>query len=118
MDLLLGYQQSIRREFSHPQYPAIPGLYLDLKTFTYDVKYSLPESKGWETTIGINGMYQRNTNKGTEFIIPDYNQFDIGPFILVNKTINKLDLSAGVRYDTRIFKNDPMYTRPNPQDRI
>jgi len=115
LGLILGYQQNIRREFSHPQYPAIPGLYLDLKTFTYDVKYSLPESKGWETTIGINGMYQRNANKGTEFIIPDYSQFDIGPFVLVNKTINKLDLSAGVRYDTRIFKNDPMYTRPNPQ---
>ena len=115
LGLILGYQQSIRREFSHPQYPVIPGLYLDLKTFTYDVKYSLPESKGWETTIGINGMYQRNTNKGTEFIIPDYSQFDIGPFVLVIKTINKLDLSAGVRYDTRIFKNDPMYTRPNPQ---
>jgi iron complex outermembrane recepter protein len=115
LGLILGYQQNIRREFSHPQYPAIPGLYLDLKTITYDVKYSLPESKGWETTIGINGMYQRNTNKGTEFIIPDYNQFDIGPFVLVNKTIGKLDLSAGVRYDTRIFNNDPMYTRPNPQ---
>lgn len=115
LGLILGYQQNIRREFSHPQYPNIPGLYLDLKTITYDVKYSLPESKGWETTIGINGMYQRNTNKGTEFIIPDYSQFDIGPFVLANKTINKLELSAGVRYDTRIFRNDPMYTRPSPQ---
>ena len=115
LGLILGYQQNIRREFSHPKYSAVPGLYLDLKTFTYDVKYSLPESKGWETTIGINGMYQLNANKGTEFIIPDYSQFDIGPFVLINKTINKLDLSAGVRYDTRIFKNDPMYTRPNPQ---
>ena len=92
-----------------------PGLYLDLKTFTYDIKYYSSGIKGWETTIGINGMYQRNTNKGTEFIIPDYNQFDIGPFVLVTKTIDKLDLSAGIRYDTRIFKNDPMYTRTNPQ---
>ena len=115
LGLILGYQQSIRREFSHPQFPDIPGLYLDLKTFTYDVKYSIPESKGWETTIGINGMYQRNTNKGTEFIIPDYNQFDIGPFVLATKTIDKLDISAGVRYDTRIFKNNQMYTRLNPQ---
>jgi iron complex outermembrane recepter protein len=114
LGLTLGYQESIRREFSHPQYSSIPGLYLDLKTITYDVKYFLPESNGWETTFGINGMYQRNGNKGTEFIIPDYTQFDIGPFILVNKTIDKLDLSAGVRYDNRIFKNDAMYTRPNP----
>ena len=115
LGLLLGYQENIRKEFSHPQSPDIPGLDLDLKSYTYDLKFTTPESKGWETTIGINGMYQLNTNKGTEFIIPDYNQFDIGPFILTTKTIGNIDLSAGVRYDTRIFKNDPMYTRVNPQ---
>ena len=114
LGVILGYQENIRREFSHPQFPDIPGLYLDLKTFTYDIKYSIPESKGWETTIGINGMYQRNLNKGTEFIIPDYSQFDAGPFILATKTLNKLDISAGVRYDIRMFKNDQMFTRPNP----
>ena len=115
LGLILGYQQSIRREYSHPQYPDLPGMYLDLKTFTYDVKYTVPESAGWETTIGINGMYQNNTNKGTEFIIPDYTQLDIGPFVVATKTFKKLDINAGVRYDTRIFKNDPMYTRPNPE---
>ena len=72
LGITLGYQESIRREFSHPQYPSIPGLFLDLKTLTYDFKYALPESKGWEATFGINGMYQSNTNKGTEFVIPDY----------------------------------------------
>ena len=115
LGIILGYQQSIRREFSHPEYPDIPGLYLDLKTFTYDVKYSIPESAGWSASTGFNGMYQRNTNKGTEFVIPDYNQFDIGPFVLLTKTIGKLDLSSGARYDTRIFRNDAMYTRANPQ---
>ena len=115
LGLILGYQQSIRREFSHPEYPDIAGLYLDLKTLTYDIKYIIPEYRGWETTIGINGMYQQNTNKGTEFVIPDYNQFEIGPFFLTTKTIGKLDLSAGARYDTRIFRNDAMYTRSNPQ---
>jgi iron complex outermembrane receptor protein len=115
LGVTLGYQQNIRREFSHPQNPDIPGLYLDLKTVTYDVKYSLPESGGWEATLGINGMYQSNTNKGTEFIIPDYDQFEIGPFILATKSINKLDLSAGVRFDNRIYKNDEMYARSNPE---
>jgi iron complex outermembrane recepter protein len=114
LGIILGYQENVRREFSHPQYPTIPGLYLDLKTFTYDVKFFIPEYHGWETTIGINGMYQLNANKGTEFIIPDYSQFDFGPFFLATKSYNKLDLSAGVRYDIRVFKNDRMYTRPNP----
>jgi iron complex outermembrane receptor protein len=111
----LGYQQSIRREFNHPQYTDIAGLYLDLKTFTYDLKYYLRELKGWQTTIGINGMYQTNNNKGTAFIIPNYSQFDMGPFVFVKKTFNKLDVSAGARYDVRYFNNDDMYTKANPQ---
>lgn len=115
LGVTLGYQVSVRREFSHPEFPSIPGLYLDLKTFTYDVKYSLPEYKGWETTVGINGMYQDNKNKGTEFIIPDYRQLDLGPFVLASRTINKLDVSAGIRYDVRFYRNDPMYLRTDPQ---
>ena len=115
LGITLGYQQNVRREFSHPQYPDLPGLYLVLNTFTYDVKYYLPEMNGWETTIGLNGMYQTNTNNGTEFIIPNYKQFDIGPFAFIKKSFEKLDISAGLRYDTRFFKNDEMYTRPNPQ---
>jgi iron complex outermembrane recepter protein len=115
LGITLGYQQNIRQEFSHPQYPDITGLYLVLNTFTYDIKYYLPEVKGWVTTIGINGMFQKNTNRGTEFIIPDYNQFDLGPFVLVQRTLDKLDLSAGIRYDIRLFSNKSMYTRPDPQ---
>jgi iron complex outermembrane recepter protein len=114
LGLILSYQENVRREFSHPENPGIPGLYLDLKTFTYDLKYYLPDLNDWETTIGVNGMYQSNTNRGTEFIIPDYKQFDIGPFVLVTKTIKKLDLSAGVRYDARFFNNSSMFIRPDP----
>jgi iron complex outermembrane recepter protein len=115
LGLILGYQQNIRMEFSHPEYPEIAGLYLILNTLTYDVKYSFPEIKGWEPIIGINGMYQKNDNKGTEFIIPNYNQLDIGPFVLIQRTFKKFDISAGIRYDIRKFNNDVMYTRTNPQ---
>ena len=31
LGVILGYQENIRREFSHPQFPAIPGLYLNRK---------------------------------------------------------------------------------------
>ena len=112
--ITLGYQQSVRREFSHPQNPELPGLYLFLPSYTYDLKYYFPESNGWETSIGINGMYQRNKNKGTEFIIPNYNLLDIGPFAYLKKTAGKLDVSAGVRFDSRSFSNDAMYTASNP----
>lgn len=112
---ILGWQESVRREFSHPEAPEIAGLYLILHSLTYDLKYYLPDLNGWDITIGINGMYQMNANKGTEFIIPDYREFDIGPFALLKKSFKKLDLSAGVRYDTRYFSNNRMFTRPDPQ---
>jgi iron complex outermembrane recepter protein len=113
LSINLGYQENIRREFNHPQYADIAGLYIDLKTITYDLKYYLPEFRGWETTIGVNGMYQQNKNLGTDFIIPDYSQFDIGPFAFIKKTFDKFDISAGARYDIRFFSNSELFTSPN-----
>jgi iron complex outermembrane receptor protein len=112
--IILGYQMNHRQEFSHPQAAGTPGLDLHLQTVTYDLKYFLPDLAGWEITPGVNGMYQMNSNKGTEFIIPDYRQFDLGIFLLVKKSFEKLDISAGVRYDMRFFRNDQMFTRPDP----
>jgi iron complex outermembrane receptor protein len=114
LELGLGFQQSIRREYNHPEAADVAGLYLLLQTCTYDVKYHFPDWKGIESTIGVNGMYQTNQNKGTEFIIPDYNQFDIGPFVFVKKSFNKLDISGGLRYDNRSFSNSGMYITTNP----
>jgi iron complex outermembrane receptor protein len=113
--VITGLQQNVRREFSHPGNVSIPGLNLVLNSFTYDVKYFAPEFYHWETTFGVNGMLQTNNNQGTEFIIPDYRQFDIGPFALIKRNFDKLDLSAGIRYDSRHFNSNQMHTGMNPQ---
>jgi iron complex outermembrane receptor protein len=111
----LGYQRSVRREFSHPEMIDIPGLFLQLNTYNYDIKYYLPELNGWNISFGVNGMYQNNTvTKGTDFVIPSYHQFDIGPFAVVKKTWDKLDISGGIRFDSRSFTSDQLYTRPDP----
>ncbi len=111
--LNLAFQRSLRREFSHPQVQ-IPGLFLQLNTYSYDVKYYFHESKGLSVTTGINGMYQNNhVEKGTEFIIPSYQQFDIGPFIYVKKSLGNLEIAGGLRYDVRNFSNDGLYTEKN-----
>lgn len=111
----LGFQENIRREFSHPQFTDIAGLYLVLKTFSYDVKYYLPEIAGWETTLGLNGMAQSNKNLGTEFIIPDYKQIDLGPFIYLKKSFEQVEISAGARYDVRYFMNSGMFVGKDPK---
>lgn len=111
----LGVQQSHRQEFSHPLYSSLAGLNLVLNTMTYDLKYYLPELKGFDATVGVNGLFQQNkSNKATEFVIPNYNSFDIGPFVFIKKAIKKIDLATGVRYDIRAFNNDALYTKTNP----
>ena len=111
--LNLGYQKSIRREYSHPEVP-VPGLYLLLNTYSYDAKYYLPEKNGWSVTGGINGMYQtNNAEKGTEFVIPSYKQFDFGPFVFAKKSYRNLELAGGLRYDVRTFNNSALFTKPD-----
>jgi len=111
----LGFQRSLRREYSHPELPEIPGLFLQLNSYVYDLKYFFPSFNGWELTAGINGMYQQNkVTNGTEFIIPNYHQFDLGPFAMIKKTFDKLDISGGIRYDSRSFSNQELYTAENP----
>ncbi|GGB06475.1 TonB-dependent receptor [Puia dinghuensis] len=115
MQINLGFQRSIRQEFSHPVLNAIPGLDLELNTYSYDVKYFLPDLDDWTITVGVNGMYQdNNVTNGTEFVIPSYHQFDIGPFVLAKRTFDKLDVSGGIRFDSRSFNNFALYTKPNP----
>ncbi len=110
----LAFQKSIRREFSHPEVQ-IPGLYLLLNTSTYDAKYYFNEKNGYSVTAGINGMYQDNkVTQGTEFIIPSYQQFDAGPFVYITKRMDKLEVSGGVRYDVRDYKNQDLYATSNP----
>jgi iron complex outermembrane recepter protein len=116
LGLKLGAQQSHRQEFSHPLHASVAGLNLILNTATYDVKLYLPELKGVETTIGINGMYQQNkNNEATEFVIPDYTSFDAGPFVYFKKEFKKIDIHAGLRYDVRSFNNSALYTKPDPE---
>ena len=74
----------------------------NLKTINYNIAYHLKEKNGYKTSFGVTGMQQANRNKGSEFLIPEYDLFDIGAFIYTQKQIsNKLSASGGLRFDTR-----------------
>ncbi len=53
-------------------------------------------------------MQQESTNKGLEFLIPEYSLFDIGSFVFTQKTFKKLTLAGGVRFDTRIISTEKL----------
>lgn len=116
LDVLLGAQQSIRREYNHPTLAEQPGLYVVLNSFNFDLKYNLPEFKGIESTAGLSGMYQTNRSKNaTDFPIPDYNLFDVGGFLFAKKTFGKIDISGGLRFDHRHIRWNDFYVGQNPQ---
>lgn len=116
LDVLLAFQQNVRREYNHPTQINQPGLYVRLNTFNYGLRYNLPTLANISSTVGINGMYQSNKNKnGTAFPIPDYTLFDVGTFVFLKWQVDKLTLSGGVRYDQRRLRGDDFYIRTNAQ---
>ena len=109
LTLNVGWQQNRRREFGNVFDPSETSLYFDLHTLDYAARYYLPERNGWNTTVGVSGQVQRNRNKGVEFLIPAYQLFDGGGFAVTKKTIGKLDVSGGLRYDVRRITATSLY---------
>jgi iron complex outermembrane receptor protein len=109
----IGYQTNNRREFSES--PDTPGLYFHLNTYTYDLKYQIAGSNGWEPAFGISGMAQLNRNRGTEYLIPDYNLQDFGGFVYLKKSLERLTFNGGLRYDTRSVAIHELTLANDPQ---
>ncbi len=111
----VGLQQSVRREYNHPTRPAQAGLFVVLNTLNYDVKYNFPTWKGWEATLGVNGMYQSNQHRdGTDFPIPNFHLFDLGSYVFLKKSLGPVDVSGGVRADLRTWNWPDQFVKKNP----
>jgi iron complex outermembrane receptor protein len=105
----LGWQQNQRQEYGDILKENQYGLYFLLNTINYDFRYILPEKNNLNISFGVNGMKQISQNKGTEFLVPEYDLFDMGVFAIVKKTIGKFDVSGGLRYDTRSEHGKDLY---------
>jgi len=101
LKLNVGYQNNQRKEFANPEDESEAELFFDMNTITYNAQLVLPEVKEWHITIGANGMYQMSKNKAEEVLIPEYNLFDIGGFVYVQRYFKQLTLSGGARFDNR-----------------
>ncbi len=105
----LAFQQNSRQEFNDPTIANTSNIYYFLNTVNYDVRYVSADMHQFNFSVGVNGMSQNSQNKGTLLLIPEYNLFDLGAFAILNKTIGKLTLSGGIRYDTRMFQGHDDY---------
>jgi iron complex outermembrane receptor protein len=107
LKLVLGYQHNLRKEFAdvEEEKQNDPELFFDLNTTIYNLHWVLPEMNKWRTTIGFNGMSQKNENRGKEEIIPDYNFNDAGVFFYSQGFFNKYTITGGLRFDNRSIQS-------------
>lgn len=116
IDILLGGQQNIRKEYANPEEPKEAGMYMRLNTFNYGFRYNAPKLASIETSIGINGMLQNNLNKeATHFPIPNYHLYDGGMYGYAKWKKDKWSISGGLRYDLRWIEWNDFYVGENDQ---
>jgi iron complex outermembrane receptor protein len=100
---IFSYQRNQRQEMNDPTQPNVPIIYYLSNAVTYDVRYVSPQIGGFNFSVGTNGVYQNSQSLGFVQLIPDYHYMQIGGFAIASEKIGKLNLSGGLRYDTRTF---------------
>jgi iron complex outermembrane receptor protein len=100
---IFSYQKNQRQEANDPTIPNTPNIYYSSNGATYDVRYISPQIGDFNISAGANGVYQSSQSLGTLLLIPNYHFFQIGGFAIANQKIGNLNLSGGIRYDTRTF---------------
>ena len=105
----IGFQQNNRKEFAEPESPDHYQLFFKLSSLNYDFQYSFAETKNRNLTLGWNGMWQQSENKGSEFLVPAYQLFDAGIFVIFRKNYGNLYITGGIRGDQRRQKGEPLY---------
>lgn len=103
-DVQYGWQKNLRQEYDLRRggRDAIPAMDLQLNAHTLDLIYSRLNSNSLRTTIGVQGSNTINNNLPGTFVtplIPNYDSFGIGAFIIERKVYDQITLEAGLRYD-------------------
>ncbi len=94
---------------------SIPALDLNLQTHTADFVFQNTTPKKLHNKVGLNAFYQNNYNiPGTGFrpVLPNYDAYSVGVFLLERYKKNKLEFETGVRYDYK-FINAQVNSRNN-----
>ena len=101
INLILGYSENDRQEFNEIENE--PDLHLNLDVFSYNIKVSdFITSDKYDLTLGAQGLFQNNENRGTVFLIPDGKSTENGIFGLFNyKISDNLRFQSGLRFDSK-----------------
>lgn len=108
-----GYQENYRQEANDPDAGDFYNNYFFLRTTNYDLRYVFPEKNKFELSVGANGMIQSSEDRGTVYLVPEYNLTDMGFYGIAKKSFSKLSVSGGFRFDTRLMHGKDLYTDQN-----
>lgn len=109
LSAIVSYSQNRRQEFASTLTPGQPALYFYLQNVFYDLKYYFGGKKGWDFTIGGNGLWQKNQNQGLQVLYPGYRSWDNGLFLFAQKKTDRMTLNGGVRMDIRKMEINQLY---------
>jgi len=130
----LGYQRNKREEWSeYVQHGYMPAIFPDSLDFNPDMerqfdkqvysgnlKFSYYANTRTQFNYGINSEYQDNQIDGRGFIIPTYQQFNIGSFAYIKHKLSETSqVQAGLRYDYGHINTEEYYdwfTSPLTED--
>ncbi|MEM9983962.1 MAG: TonB-dependent receptor [Bacteroidota bacterium] len=116
LNLNLGYQHNRRLEFGFPEFHNQPeidiantlALGLDLRTFSGNLHYEHHLGTRWKNVYGVSLEHQRNVRSGWEFLLPDFQTWRGGSFMISQFEPNnpRWRLSGGLRLDLGSNQSD------------
>ncbi len=106
--LQYGLQRNRRTEYDFRlgALTEIPALGFQLFTQTLDAEWQRTHSSRWQSSWGINALYQTNSkDDGTQTIpfIPNFDHLTIGAFLVEKITLHRWMLELGLRYDAKKY---------------
>ncbi len=124
MESNFGYQRNFRQEWSqYVSHGYMPAVYPDTLSFNPDLErefdkdvYSGNIKLSWQASdkthlnFGINSQYQDNKIDGRGFIIPAYQQFNLGSYAIAKYSVSEKSIfQFGIRYDYGKIKTSEYY---------
>jgi len=109
----IGFTQSVHHDIDTG---SVGSGNLLVNDIPYSFKYQIAgDSSGLKLTTGINGIYEFQHNGAAppapyvaDYEIPDYTNFEIGGYAILEKNFKNLTISGGLRFDRTDFAGDPM----------
>ncbi len=107
LNVVVSGQYNNRDEYDQKRFASssdAPQLSMNIATGIAEVVWDHFNSGKWRGTIGSSVLYQSN-NYVRRLFIPNYQSTNIGLFVIEKYTLKKIDVEAGVRFDSKQIFN-------------